>query len=230
MKIPRSTVKSLIALAATVLVALSPACSPSNTNADGSKVAGAQDRSGTLANKLENVFSPQTYTVPAGTKILVRLDEGLSSAVNEAGDAFSATLDSPIESDGRTLAPAGATVTGRVQRVRESGKVKGKAELTLALDSIEVDGREYTLDAHPLTYRASGSEGKDAATIAGSAALGAVIGAITGGGKGAAVGAGVGGGAGAGYVLLTKGKEVELRRETLVRFALEQPVELPEAD
>ncbi len=101
--------------------------------------------------------------------------------------------------------------------------------MTLALNSVEVGDRDYPLQVHPLTLQAGGTEGKDAATIAEGAALGAIIGAITGGGKGAAVGAGVGGGAGTGYVLLTKGKEIELSRETRVQFTLQRAAELPEA-
>lgn len=222
--------KGLAALTGTVLLMLSAACAPSNTSADSSKDGSTAGKDASLLSKVTSAFSPKKYEVPAGTKVTVRLNQALSSAVNEAGDQFDATLDAPIVADGRTLAPAGTPVKGVVTHARESGKVKGKAELTLSLDSIEIADNAYSLDVHPLTLKASGNEGKDAATIAGSAALGAVIGAITGGGKGAAVGAGVGGGAGAGYVLLTKGKEIELSRETAVQFTLQEAAELPQAN
>ncbi|MFZ0427416.1 MAG: hypothetical protein WAO20_04820 [Acidobacteriota bacterium] len=229
MKTPHSTKQSYAALAAALILLLASACAPTGTSADSAKQnSGSADRT-SLASEVTGLFSPRTYEVPAGTKITVRLDHGLSSEGSESGDEFQATLDTPIVADGRTLVPAGAPVTGLVQHVKEAGKVKGKAEMTLALNSVEVGDRDYPLQVHPLTLQAGGTEGKDAATIAGGAALGAIIGAITGGGKGAAVGAGVGGGAGTGYVLLTKGKEIELSRETRVQFTLQRAAELPEA-
>lgn len=231
MRTPQRTIRGFAALAATFLLAVASACSPAGTNADSAKDNGQSTKDSSLLKQVSSVFSEdQTYEVPAGTKVTIRLGQSLSSAVNEAGDEFKATLDDPIVADGRTLAPAGTEVTGLVKHAQESGKVKGKAEMTLALDSIRIDGKDYPLAVHPLTLRASGNEGKDAATIAGSAAVGAVIGAITGGGKGAAIGAAAGGGAGTGYVLLTKGKEIELSRETPVRFTLQDAAELPQAN
>lgn len=222
--------KSLAALAVALLLAFASACSTANTSADSAKSGSASDKDSSVISDVTSMFSQKTYEVPAGTNITVRLNQSLSSAVSQAGDEYTATLDSPIVVDNRTLAPSGTPVKGLVTHAQESGKVKGKAELVLSLKSIAIDGKDYPLDVHSLTLRASDTHGKDAAEIAGGAILGAVIGAITGGGKGAAVGAGVGGGAGTGYVLLTKGKKVELGRETRIQFRLEKPVELPQAN
>jgi len=68
-----------------------------------------------------------------------------------------------------------------------------------------------------------GSKKRDAATIGGGAGVGAVIGAIAGGGKGAAIGAGAGAAAGTGVVLLTRGKDITLKRGTELAIQLDRP-------
>src|SRR6266568_2529674 len=53
-------------------------------------------------------------TVPAGTPVTVRLQNAVSSASANSGDRFDAVLDAPLVVDGKTLAPAGANVVGKV--------------------------------------------------------------------------------------------------------------------
>ncbi len=72
--------------------------------------------------------------------------------------------------------------------------------------------------------KGEGSKKRDAATIGAGAGIGAVIGAIAGGGKGAAIGAGGGAAAGTGLVLLTRGKDVELKRGSTVAIQLDRPL------
>ena len=67
----------------------------------------------------------------------------------------------------------------------------------------------------------------DAAKATPLIVVGAVIGAIAGGGKGAAIGAGVGAGAGTAVQVATKGDQVHVPSETLLEFALDQPVTIP---
>jgi len=58
----------------------------------------------------------------------------------------------------------------------------------------------------------------------GGAAVGAILGGIFGGGKGAAIGAAAGGGVGAGANAVTRGQQVQIPSETVVRFKLSGPV------
>jgi len=165
--------------------------------------------------------------VPADTAIVIRLNEGISSAKNTAGQTFQAHLSRAIERDGKVLAPEAAPVTGRLVRVKESGRVKGRAEMTLTLTRLSIGGSNYVLETNPITIQAEGSEKKDTGVIAGTSAVGAIIGAIAGGGKGAAIGAAAGATAGTGAVLYTKGKEVEFGPEARFTFHLKKPLELP---
>src|SRR5262249_45208069 len=68
-------------------------------------------------------------TVPAGTKLVVRIDSSLSTKTNDAGDRFTATLEEPIVVEGRTVAPRGTTCTGHITQAAASGRMEGKADL-----------------------------------------------------------------------------------------------------
>lgn len=171
----------------------------------------------------------QMITVPAGTALAVRLNHGLSTEKNNSGDSFSASLSAPLEINGMLVAPAGSQVRGQLTEVVDSGRVEGRARMTMVLNEIEVDGKSFDISTAPRFFQAPGTKKRDAGVIAGSAAVGAAIGAIAGGGKGAAIGAGVGGGAGTGAVLATKGKPVAFGPETSIRFMLDGPVQMPVA-
>jgi len=198
-------------------------------NRDGSAVSAndqAAQKKPFLA-RLASPLRPATATMPAGTKMHIRLVDAISTERNSAGDRFAATLDQPLMADGKILAPAGSEVVGHLTDVVESGRVKGRAQLTMTLEKLLVGDKEYALDTKPVTLVARGTKKKDAAVIAGGAAAGALIGAIAGGGKGAAIGAGVGGGSGTGYVLATKGAPVAYGPEARFTFTLENPLEMP---
>lgn len=170
--------------------------------------------------------APSKITVPSGTEIHIRLDQSISTEENNSGDTFRAHLEQPIESGGEVVIPAGGHVVGELSEVKESGRVKGHARLTLRLKALESDGRTYPLSTHPITVEAEGTKKEDAKKVGIGAAVGAAIGAIAGGGDGAVKGAVIGGGAGTGVVLATKGEEVEFGPETQFIFTLSEPVEI----
>jgi hypothetical protein len=170
---------------------------------------------------------PEMITLPANTKLPVRLEHAISSEKNASGDPFTGWLDGPLTVDGKVVAPSQSKVVGLLTQVQDSGRVKGVASLTMVLQKLVVDGKEYDLDSLPVTRVARNTRKKDATIIGGGAAAGAVIGAIAGGGKGAAIGAGVGGGSGTGYVLATKGQPVAYGPEARFTFYLDKPLELP---
>jgi hypothetical protein len=184
----------------------------------------------------ENVMRPDTtpppprrtagIELPAGTNITVRLIDGVDSEVNRVGQTFAASIDEPVMLNGETVIPRGADVTLKLVDAKESGKLAGRAELTLDLVSVRVDGRMVDINTQTVS-RESGSRGERTAKVAGgTAAVGAIIGAIAGGGKGAAIGAGAGAAAGAGAEVVTKGQRVKIPSETRLTFVTDTPVNL----
>jgi hypothetical protein len=167
---------------------------------------------------------PQAATVPSGTRITVRTIEGIDSSKNDVGERFSTTLDQPIYVGNVLVAPRGVAVYGRLEEVKTSGQFAGRAQLRLALTSIDLQGRTYPLVTGD--YQVSGrSRGANTAAKVGTGAVvGAIIGGVVGGGKGAAVGAGVGAGAGTAAQVMTRGDRVRVPSETLLEFTLEQPL------
>ena len=165
--------------------------------------------------------------LPAGTSIVVRMIDGVDSDTARVGQTFSASLDEPVtNSSGETLIPRGTDAVVKLVDSKESGKFTGRAELTLSLQSVRVDGRSVDINTQSVS-RESSSRGERTAKVAGgTAAVGAIIGAIAGGGKGAAVGAAAGGAAGAGAEVVTKGQRVKIPSETRLTFVLDSPVRM----
>jgi hypothetical protein len=167
---------------------------------------------------------PRQVEVPASSTITIRMIDGVDSSVNNAGEIFHASLESPLVVDNEVVVPRGADIYVRLVSASSAGRMKGKSELHLELVKVEFQGRSYPLVSS--TYSLTGSSrGKNtAAKVGGGAALGAIIGAIAGGGKGAGIGAGVGAAGGAIYQGATRGKHVKIPAETKLDFQLEQPV------
>jgi hypothetical protein len=172
---------------------------------------------------------PRAVTLTAGMPLTVRLNETISTETNYPGDTFTATLDKPVVVDGYIIADKGSRVLGKVIEAQKAGRVKGLSTLSLALTKIHTtDGQTVEIQTNPFNKDGPTSKKRDAAEIAGGAALGAIIGAIAGGGKGAAIGAGTGGAAGSGVVLTQRGQAASVPSETRLVFSLESPVTVTE--
>jgi hypothetical protein len=173
----------------------------------------------------DGAVAPVSLTVPAGTVLLVRINEFLSSDRNQVGDQFTGELEQPIVVNGWVVARRGQLVTGQVKAAQKAGRVKGVSQLGVELTDLTiVDGRKAPILTELWKGSGGTSEGQDAATIAGGTGFGALIGAAAGWGKGAAIGAGAGAAAGIATVLLTRGRPTILEPETQLNFRLVDPV------
>jgi hypothetical protein len=157
-------------------------------------------------------------TIPSGTRLTVRMGQGLSSGSAAAGHKFDATLARDLVVNGKTIAKAGAPARGKVTYVKPSGRLHAPGELTLRLTSVEVNGKMVPISSS--AYRAKGkSHTKSNVTkIGGGAAAGALIGGLAGGGKGALIGTAVGAGAGTGVAAATGKEEAVVHAESAISF------------
>ncbi|HEY7212823.1 MAG TPA: BON domain-containing protein [Bryobacteraceae bacterium] len=166
----------------------------------------------------------RTLTVPAGTRLQVRMIDGVDSSKNTVGQTFNATLDSPLVSGNHVVVQAGAPVTVALTAAQKAGHVKGSNELQVQAIGLTSGGRTYEL-ATDVVEQAGKAKGKQTAVRTGiGAAAGALIGGLAGGGKGAAIGAGAGGGAGFGYQFFTHGSKVKIPSESVLTFRLAAPL------
>ena len=155
---------------------------------------------------------PQSVTLSAGTTLLVRMMDSISSK-NNPGATFTTKLEYDLGSGGATAVKGGTVIYGRVQSSTQAGRAVGRSTLDLRLTQMVVNGQ-------PIPIMTSGYQEAGQASIAKAAkgaAAGAAVGAIAGNaGKGAAIGATAG--------ALTRGQTVTVTPGTLLEFTLMQPV------
>ena len=184
--------------------------------------------------------SDQTITVPAGTRIGVTLENGISTYSAKPGDSVYFRTSFPITINNKVVVPVGSYLRGEVTDAKRPGRVKGKGELRIRLNTLILpNGYTVDLNAEPHSTDAGktktdsegkitgpGGKGKDVETVAATTVTGAGIGAIAGGGKGAGIGAGIGGVAGLAAVLLSRGPEAQLPRGSSMDLVLERDLQL----
>lgn len=185
--------------------------------------------------------STEKVVVPAGTRLAVVLENGLSTRSAKAGDSLYFHTAFPVTENNHVVIPVGSYLRGSLLESKRPGRIKGKGEFRLRLETLilpngytvdllaaprsaDTGGKETTDQEGKVT--GSGGKGKDAGTVATTTVTGAGIGAIAGGGKGAGIGAGIGGLIGLGAILLTRGPEAELPRGTTMDIVLERDLRL----
>lgn len=187
----------------------------------------------------QRAASGERIVVPAGTKLAVVLENGISTRSAKVGDSLYFRTTFPVTQNNRIVIPVGSYMRGELLETKRPGRVKGRGEFRLKLNTLILpNGYTIDLNAVPRSADTGGKEtmdpegkvsgdsgkGKDVGTVAKTTTAGAGIGAIAGGGKGAGIGAGVGGLAGLGAVLLTRGPEAELPRGSTLDIVLQRDV------
>jgi hypothetical protein len=177
-----------------------------------------------ISASADRVQVSQPLTIPAHTRIRVRLAEALDTRRVRPGQRFTAYLDDPIVIGDHMVVPKGTAFEGRITESRNSGRLKGRAYLGLTLDGFQYGGISYSIGTG-IDVRASGShKTRNLALIGGGTGTGAAIGAIAGGGVGAAIGAGAGAAAGTTAAIVSGKKIVRLPAETVLYFSLRSAV------
>jgi hypothetical protein len=166
--------------------------------------------------------APVVVTIPAGTSLSVNLSEPLSSEHAMPGDKIRATLKNPVIVGDRVVFPAGSTVEGRVSDVKAAKKGFKETGGALSVQFTRItapDGHSASIGAG-FTKVATGSAGKKAGIIGGSAAGGALLGKVLGkDAKGAAL---LGGAIGTAVAGSTKGKEAVIQPDEDLTVSLEK--------
>jgi len=164
---------------------------------------------------------PANATIPAGTPLVIRIDQRISVKNSRAGDTFTGEFVDPVvASDNSVLVPKGALVNGVVDVSHRRGHFKGRSMLELRLTSLTLNGTQYPLTTRDLARTKKGKGRRSAAMIGGGAGLGMLVGGVATGGVGLVVGGLVGGGAGTAAAGLTGNRDIDLPAESIVRFKL----------
>src|ERR1700747_3368293 len=145
------------------------------------------------------VGASDKVTVPAGTRVAVVLENGISTRSAKAGDSLYFRTSFPITQNNRVVIPVGSYLRGELLESKRPGRIKGRGEFRMKLDTlIFPNGYTVDLNATPRSADTGGKEtmdsegkvtgesgkGRDATTVATTTVTRARMGAIAVGARG----------------------------------------------
>ena len=174
--------------------------------------------------------TPSTSTasgrsLAAGTSIAATTNAQISSGTNKVGDIVTASVTSDVkDASGKVVIPAGSTINLRVTQIHESeNKSDSTGTLALAVESVEMGGNTYPLDADVMVTGklvSKGVQAGDVAKVGAGAAAGAIVGRVLGGKKGTIIGGVLGGAVGAQRAVETKDRDIVVASGTPIKVEL----------
>lgn len=154
----------------------------------------------------------ESFTVPAGTMVPVRLSEGLDSNRHGNGHRFTGRLEGNLMVGTQLAVPKGSTVYGRVVAAKKSRRLFGRSEFSIELTGISIGGTIVPITTNDYAAVTENTTKRSLRTVA----RGAAIGGLANGSKGARDGAKIG----AGVAILTRGNSLHVPAGTLLEFRL----------
>ena len=88
-------------------------------------------------------------TLPADSVISVRIADEINSGKNHTGDLFTGIVDPSVTIHDRVVIPRGTEAHVRMEHNKKGGHIKGKAEVSLDLVSLVVNGRKLEVESDP---------------------------------------------------------------------------------
>ena len=155
-------------------------------------------------------------TVPAGTRLTLRMAESIDTSRHKAGHRFIAKLEADLVADGVVVAPRGTTVYGQLVSATSSGRVAGSSSLTVAFTDILINNKMYPISTEPMSGKTDNTAKKSGRQIGRAAVIGGLIDGSSGAKTGAAVGAGA--------AILTSGNQAGIPSGTLLDTQLRAPL------
>ncbi len=185
--------------------------------------------------------SGDKVTIPQGTVVQLELLTPINTKMNQVGDEVIAQLKESLRVDGRLVLPRGTEFRGRIEEIAAAKVGQRASNLKIVFDTAVTDlgtqpvstivvsaddyRQEARLKADPDGKLSGGHSGgrtvNNAIKGGWLGGIGAGVIGLGGGGGGAAAGT-LGGAAGAG-VLLTKGNDINLQQNTIIRIKFGKP-------
>jgi len=151
--------------------------------------------------------------IPAGTKLMIKTAEDVSTASHQAGAMFKCALEADLILNGAMVAPKGSEIYGKVLE-SVGGRRVGNQRIVVSFDKISINGQLVAMDTDDVG--AEGGRGGAARAVGAGALIGAAAGDA---GAGAAVGAGL--------ALLAGGKHIKVPAGTVVEVSIKQAIMVP---
>ncbi len=172
------------------------------------------------------------YRLEPGTKIRVRMDNEISSAVASVNDTFTTVVAEPVRVRETIVLPVGTVIEGRITNVERAASGGKGGSISVKFETIRFEnGEKRQIEGVLINeLRAVSSQKTSVLAIIGGVGLGAILGGVSKGGTGALIGAGIGGGAGTGIALARRGKNVRIKSDEKFEIQLTKEVTLPVLD
>jgi len=182
----------------------------------GSKATGSAPAAESTAPEAVASSPPKTLTVPAGTRLLVKMADSVDTRSNKAGSRFSATLEGKLMVEGQAAIAAGARVYGQVVTAKRGGIGARPPVLELKLTEISINGELRPISTQVLS--GTGEGGGAGRKILKGAAIGGLANGSSGADDGARLGLGV--------AILAGGKHAGVKKGSLLEFSLDSPIKI----
>lgn len=205
---------------------------PSTTTPSKSSSKGTTHKSSTSHSTPAMNAENHSIEIPTGTTFDITMVTPVDTRTSVVGDKIEGTLNAPIVIDGKTVADAGAKVSGEVSDIQKASRHKGeddRAFIAMSFNSLDtVDGPKAlhaTVNNAEGKMVAKGTSTRDKLMIAGGAVAGAITGKVAGGStKSTIIGAVAGTAAGTGAMLMVKGHELTIEQGAKVSLRVDKPI------
>lgn len=190
--------------------------------------------------------------IPEGAHLLLKMQNSINTTTAEEGDYVYLQTTTPLVVDGAIVVPVGTYVQGVVSHVKRPGRVKGRGELGVRLETFTFpDGRVVrmsprfdSIDGSDTGQKVKDDEGivqsgsstgrdvdRTAAITFSTARTGTFVGSLldrsaSGALRGAGIGAGAGVAIGSAVAMLTRGRDTALAQNTAIDIVFDRPVSL----
>jgi hypothetical protein len=189
-------------------------------------------------------FLASAAEIPKGGHVLLKMMNSVSTRTAQQGDQVYLQTAVPIAAEGQIVVPAGSYVQGVVSHAQRSGRVAGRAELGIRLETLTLAGgkvlrfspRLSSVDPNDTDQKVIGEQdtvkqgsdhGRDAVQVAILAGSGSSIGGLADRSwKAAGIGAAAGGAVGVATILLTRGREVDLKQGSTLDVVFDRAISI----
>jgi VWFA-related protein len=182
-------------------------------------------------------------TIPSGEKFILQLDTAIHTNSTRKGDRVEFRVAGDIIAENRVVIPSQTWVRATVTTAKRAGRLAGRAEVHLRLDEVRLaDGTTFPLkatiirvgvdpvnatkDGQPRLKGEAGAGG-DIKAVAAAGLQGAMIGVLVAGAKGAMYGSAAGAAISLAGMVLKRGPDLDLPRDTMFEARFDQALRVP---
>jgi len=131
------------------------------------------------ATSVQAQQAQRMVTIPAGTRLLVRMVDSIDARTSRAGTLFTARLQGNLAVGNLVVAPDGSMIHGRIAQAQGAGRGAGRSQLQLELTDIMINNTPFPIVSTDYSVQGANATGGSAGRTLRGAGLGTAIGALS---------------------------------------------------